>query len=78
MTSHHDSHTATDVKQEVIPRVQTRNEIPHDEYIIRSIAHARTNRKDNIFRQIRQHIDGAHMALVKFHSIWHNIDMNRA
>ena len=30
MTSHHDSHTITDVKPEIIPGVQTRNGIPHD------------------------------------------------
>ena len=32
---------------------QTRNGIPHDRYNIRSIAHARTNRKDDIFMQRR-------------------------
>ena len=53
MTSHPDSHTTTDVKPEIIPGVQTGNGIPHDEYDICGIAHARTNRKDNIFMQRR-------------------------
>ena len=51
MTSHRDSHTTTDVKPEIIPGVQTGNGIPHDEYNIRGIAHARTSRKDDIFMQ---------------------------
>ena len=33
--------------------VQTGNEIPHDRYNIRGIAHAHTNRKDDIFMQRR-------------------------
>ena len=33
--------------------VQTGNGTPHDEYDIRGIAHARTNRKDEIFMQRR-------------------------
>ena len=33
--------------------VQNRNRAPHDKYNIRGIAHARTNRKDNIFMQRR-------------------------
>ena len=49
MTSHHDSHTTTDVKPEIIPGVQSGNGIPHDKYNIRGIVHARTNRKDDIF-----------------------------
>ena len=53
MTSHHDSHTITDVKPEIIPGVQTGNGIPHDKYNIPGIAHARTNRKDDIFMQRR-------------------------
>ena len=53
MTSHRDSHTITDVNREMIPGVQTRNGIPHDKYNIRGIAHVRTNRKDDIFRQRR-------------------------
>ena len=63
MTSHHDSHTTTDVKPEMIPAVQTGNGIPHDKYNIRGIAHARTNRKDNIFMQRRLYIEEAHMGL---------------
>ena len=51
MTSHHDSHTKTDVKPELIPGIQTRNGISHDKYDVRGIAHACTNRKDNIFMQ---------------------------
>ena len=63
MTSHLDSQTTTDVKPEMIPGVQTGNRIPHDKYNIRGIAHARTNRKDNIFMQRRLYIDEAHTAL---------------
>ena len=33
--------------------VPTGNGTPHDKYDIRAIAHARTNRKDNIFMQRR-------------------------
>ena len=33
--------------------VQTGNGTPHDKYNIRGIAHARTNRKDDIFMQRR-------------------------
>ena len=62
MTSHRDSHTITDVKPEMIPGVQTGNGIPHDKYNIRGIAHARTNRKDNIFMQRQLYIDEAHTA----------------
>ena len=63
MTSHLDSQTTTDVKPEMIPGVQTGNGIPHDKYNIRGIAHARTNRKDDIFMQRRLYIDEAHTAL---------------
>ena len=63
MTSHCDSQTTTDVKPEMIPGVQTGNGIPHDKYNIRGIAHARTNRKDDIFMQRRLYIDEAHTAL---------------
>ena len=66
MTSHHDSHTTTDVKPDIIPSAQTGNGIPHDKYIIRGIVHARRSRKDDIFRQGRLYIDEAHMALDKF------------
>ena len=52
MTSHLDSQTTTDVKPEMIPGVQTGNGIPHDKYNICGIAHARTNRKEDIFMQI--------------------------
>ena len=41
MTSHLDSHTTTDVNPD----------IPHDRYNIRGVAHACTNRKDDIFMQ---------------------------
>ena len=53
MTSPHDSQTTTDVKPEMIPGVQNGNGIPHDKYNMRGIAHARTNRKDDIFMQRR-------------------------
>ena len=51
MTSHRDSHTITDVKPEMIPGVQTGNGIPHDRCNICGIAHAHTNRKDDIFME---------------------------
>ena len=51
MTSHLDSHTTTDVNLDMLSGVQTGNEISHDRYNIRGIAHVRTNRKDNIFMQ---------------------------
>ena len=51
MTSYLDSHTTTDVKPEMLSSVQTRNGIPHDKYNICGTAHARTNRKDDIFMQ---------------------------
>ena len=78
MTSHRDSHTITDVNREMIPGVQTGNGIPHDKYNIRGIAHVRTNRKDDIFRQRRLYIDKSHMVLDIFRSRGQNIDMNRA
>ena len=53
MTSHLDSHTTTDVKRNVLSDVKTRNGIPHDTYNIRAIAHAHTNRKNDIFMQRR-------------------------
>ena len=53
MTSHLDSHTTTVVKPDMLSGVQTENGIPHDRYNIRSIAHVRTNRKDDIFMQRR-------------------------
>ena len=78
MTSHRDSHTTTDVKPERIPGVLTGNGIPHDKYNIHGIAHARTNIKDDIFRQRRLYIDEANTALDIFRSSGHNIGMNRA
>ena len=56
MTSDLDSHTATDVKPDMLSGVQTGNGIPHDEYNINGIAHAHTNRKDDIFMQRQLHI----------------------
>ena len=53
MTSHLDSHTTTDVKLDMLSGVQTGNGITHDRYDIRGIAHARTNRKEDIFMQRR-------------------------
>ena len=63
MTSHLDSHTTTDDKPDIISDVKTGNGILHDAYNVRGIAHARTNRKDDIFMQRRLYIDNAHMAL---------------
>ena len=54
MTSHLNSHRTTDIKPEMLSGVQTGNGTPHDKYNIRGIAHARTNRKDDIFMQRRQ------------------------
>ena len=47
----------------MITGVFTGNGIPHDKYNIRGIAHARTNRKDDIDIQRRLFIDEAHTAL---------------
>ena len=63
MTSHHNSHTTTDVKPEMISGVKTGNGIQHNEYDICGIAQARTDRKDDIFVQRRLYIDEVHMAL---------------
>ena len=63
MTSHLDSHMTTDVKPDMLSGVQSENGIPHDRYNMRGIAHARTNRKDDIFMQRRLYIDEAHRAL---------------
>ena len=41
MTSHLDSHTATDVKPDMLSGVQTGNGIPHDQYNICGIAHVK-------------------------------------
>ena len=53
MTSHLNSHRTTEIKPEMLSGVQTGNGTPHDKYKIRSIAHAWTNRKDDIFMQRR-------------------------
>ena len=53
MTSHLYSHRTTDIKPKMLSGVQTGNETPHDRYNIRGNAHARTNRKDDIFMQRR-------------------------
>ena len=53
MTSHLNSHRTTDIKPEMLSGVQTGNVTPHDIYNICGIAHARTNRKDDIFMQRR-------------------------
>ena len=63
MTSHHDSHTTTDVKPEMIPGLLTGNGIPPDKYNIRGIVHKRTNSKDEIVMQRREYVDEAHRAL---------------
>ena len=63
MTSHHDIYTTTNVKLEMIPGIQTGNGNPHDKCNLRGIAHARSNKKDNIFMQRRLYIDEAHTAL---------------
>ena len=53
MTFHLDSQGTTDIKPEMLSGVQTGYGTPHGQYNIRSIAHARTNRNDNIFMQRR-------------------------
>ena len=63
MTSHLDSFGTTDIKPEMLSGVQTGNGTAHDIYDIRGIAHAHTNRKDDIFMQRRLYIDNAHMTL---------------
>ena len=63
MTSPLSSHTTTDVKPEMLSGVQTGNGISHDKYDVCGIAHALTNRKDDIFMQRRLYIDEAHTAL---------------
>ena len=45
-------YTTTEVKSDILSGVQTGSGIPYDRYKICGIAHARTNRKDNIFKQI--------------------------
>ena len=56
---HLDNHATTDVKLEMI----TRSGITNDKYDVPGIAHARTDRKDDIFMQRRLYIDEAHTAL---------------
>ena len=63
MISHLNSHGTTDIKLEMLSGVQTGNGTPHDRYNIRGIAHAHTNRKDDIFMQRRLYIGHAHTAL---------------
>ena len=53
MTSHLNSHRTTDIKPEMLSGVQTGNGTQHAIYNICGIAHARTNRKDDIFMQRR-------------------------
>ena len=53
MTSHLDSHKTTDIKPEMLSGVQTRNGTPYHKHDIRGIAYVRTNRKDDIFMQLR-------------------------
>ena len=63
MTSHHNNHTTTDVKPELISGVETGNGIQHNKYDIHGITQARIDRKDDIFMQRRLYIDEAHTAL---------------
>ena len=63
MTSHLNSHRTTDIKPEMLSAVQNGNGTPLDKYNIRSIAHTRTKRNDNIFMQRQLYIDEAHTAL---------------
>ena len=51
MTTHINTHWTTDIKPEMLSGVQTGNGTLHDKYNIRGIAHARKNRKDDIFRK---------------------------
>ena len=51
MTSHLNSHKTTDIKPEMLSGVQTGNGTPHGRYNICGIAHAGTNRKDDIIMQ---------------------------
>ena len=53
MTSHLNSHRTTDIIPKTLSGIQTRNGTPHGKYNIRGIAHARTNRKDDIFMRRR-------------------------
>ena len=51
MASHLDSHTTTDAKTDILSDVKTGNGTPHDTFNVRGIAHASTNRKEDIFMQ---------------------------
>ena len=53
MTSQVNSHRTTDIKPEMLSGVQTGNGTPHDKYNKRGIAHAQTNKKDDICMQRR-------------------------
>ena len=53
ITSPLNSHRTTDIKPEMLSGLQTGNGTPHDKYNICGIAHARTNRKENILMQRR-------------------------
>ena len=60
MTSHLDSHTTTDFEPDMLSGVQSRYEIPHDEYNVRSIAHTRSYKKDDIFDKCKAlHVYGS-------------------
>ena len=52
-TSHLDSLTINEVKQEMLSGVQSGNGIPHDDYNVRGIAHAHSYKKNDIFMQRR-------------------------
>ena len=45
MTSHLDSYGTTDIKPQMLSDFQTGNEIQHNEYNIRGIAHVHANRR---------------------------------
>ena len=62
MAFHLDSQTTTDVKPDMLSGVQMEMEFHMIDNIC-SIAHARTNRKDNVFLQRQLYIDEAHRAL---------------
>ena len=63
MTSHLKSHGTTDIKPEMLSGAQTGNGNPHDKYNIRGIAHASTNRKNDIFMQRPLYIEKLHTVL---------------
>ena len=53
MTFHLNNHRTAEIKSEMLSGVQIGNGTPHDKCNIRGIAHARTNRKDDICMQRR-------------------------